>query len=126
MMLLILISCILMGHERQLISIIVVIHVFSEKCYLKDINYCNIYWQILHLPNFSNNELLYKVILLLPFAKCFISVNGCLIRKAKTCSNSKLSLLLLNLTKELKLIFQRIKFMISETVRSKKNKITQL
>ena len=44
------------------------------------------------------------------FAKCFISVNECLIRKAKTRKyscflTSKPPLLLLNLSKELKLIF---------------------
>ena len=38
---------------------------------------------ILHLPNFSNNKLLYMVILLLPFAKCLFSVNKCLIRKGQ-------------------------------------------
>ena len=37
---------------------------------------------LLHLPGLSNNKLLYIVLLLL-FAKCFISVNECLIRKAK-------------------------------------------
>ena len=55
-----------------------------EKLYLKDVNSCYIYWDILHLPNFSNNKLLYIVILFLPFAKYFISVNECFIRKAKT------------------------------------------
>ena len=34
----------------------------------KDINSYYIYWEILHLPNFSNNKLLYTVILSLPFA----------------------------------------------------------
>ena len=38
----------------------------------------------LNLPNFRNNKLLYIVTLLLPFAKCFISVNKYLIRTAKT------------------------------------------
>ena len=38
----------------------------------------------LHLPNFGNNKLLYIVVLLLLFAKFYISVNKCFIRKAKT------------------------------------------
>ena len=42
-----------------------------EKRYLKDINYYYIYWEILHLPNLSNNKVLYIVILLLPFPKRF-------------------------------------------------------
>ena len=37
----------------------------------------------LHLQNFSNNKLLYIAILLFPFAKCFTSVNKCLIRNLK-------------------------------------------
>ena len=73
------------GHERPLIGIIVVIHVmFLWKHSSKTINSYCIYWEILHLPNFSKNKLLYVVISLLPFAKCFISVNKCLVRKAKT------------------------------------------
>ena len=48
------------------------------------INSYYIYWEILDLSNFSNNKLLYIVILLLPFVKCFISVNECIIRKSKT------------------------------------------
>ena len=60
----------------------------SEKRYLKYINSYYIYWEILHLPNFSNNKLLHLVILLLPFAKCFISINECLIKKAKTLQYS--------------------------------------
>ena len=40
----------------------------SEKRYLKYINSYYIYWEILHLPNFSNSKILYIVILLLPFA----------------------------------------------------------
>ena len=65
-------------------------HQNRDSCYvlveffLKDINFYYIYWEILHLANFSNNKLLYIVVLLLPFAKCFISANECLIRKAKT------------------------------------------
>ena len=59
----------------------------------------------LYFPNFSNNKLLYIVILLLPFAKCFISVNKYLIRIAKTWQysyflTSKPSLLYLNLNKK--------------------------
>ena len=38
----------------------------------------------LHVSDVSNNKLLYIVILQLPFEKCFISVNKCLITKAKT------------------------------------------
>ena len=30
-----------------------------QKLYLKDVNSYYIYWEILHLPNFSNNKLLY-------------------------------------------------------------------
>ena len=99
-----------------------------EKLYFKDIkSYC-IHWEILHLLNFSNNKILYTVILLLLSAKCFISVNECLIRKANTWQyyvflTSKPSLLLLNLTKELKLIFSPIKFMIFKTVWSKKRNL---
>ena len=66
-----------------------------EKLYLKDINSYYIYWDILHLPNVSNNKLLYLVILLLTFAKYLISINECLIQ------------------------VYDIKFMIFEAVRSK-------
>ena len=39
---------------------------FCEKRYLKDINPNYIYWEMLHLPIFSNNKFVYIVILLLP------------------------------------------------------------
>ena len=38
----------------------------------------------LYLPNFNNNQLLHIIILLLPFARNFISVSKCLIKKTKT------------------------------------------
>ena len=102
------------------------------KLYLKDINSCYIQREILHLPNFSNNKLLYIVILLLPFAKCFISVNKYLIGKCKTwqystvCRNQirKIALLYLKIVGELRKnfssFFHRIKFIVFETVWSKK------
>ena len=46
---------------------------------------------LLHLPDFRNKRLLYIVILLVPFAKCFISVNKYLIRKTKTWQYSYFS-----------------------------------
>ena len=55
--------------------------VTGRACKVNDEDYKK---RLLHLPNFSNNKLLYIFILLLPFAKCFISVNKCLIRKTKT------------------------------------------
>ena len=90
--------CILMGHERLLINTNVVIHVripakniiqkistlpstSNERTYkVNDVD-CKILF--LHFPD-SNNRLLYMFILLLTFAKCFISANKCIIRKAKT------------------------------------------
>ena len=48
---------------------------------VNDENYKKLF---LHLTNFSNNKLSYIAILLLPFAKYFISVGKCLIRNAKT------------------------------------------
>ena len=105
----------------------------SEKHYSKDINSYYIYWETLHLPNFSNNKLTYIVILLLPFAKCFISVNKYLIRKCKTwqytavCRNQirKIALPYLKIVSELRKnfssFFHRIKFIAFETVWSKKN-----
>ena len=127
-----LISCIVMGHERPLNSINVMIHVmFLWKTLFKRYNLLYVYREILHLLNFSNNKLLYIVILLLPLAWCFISVNECLIRKAKTWLiliflTSKPSLLLLNLGKELKLIFSPHQvYDIWNSVIEKK-KITQL
>ena len=100
----------------------------SEKHYSKDINSYCIYWKTLHLPNFSNNKLLYIVIL----SKCFISVNKYLIRKCKTrqystvCRNQiwKIALLYLKIVSELRKnfssFFHRIKFIVFETVWSKK------
>ena len=75
-----------MGHERPLIRISVVIRAtfLWKTSFKRYINSYYIYWEILHLLNFSNDKLLYTVILLLPFAKYFISVKECLIRKAKT------------------------------------------
>ena len=50
----------------------------------QEINYDDYKKLLLHLPNFSNNKLFCRVILVLPFAKCFISVNKCLRRKVET------------------------------------------
>ena len=102
-MLLILIWCILIGHERPLISINLMIHLtFLRKTLFKryqllllllllvgsgrtyKINDVSYKKQFLHLPDFVNNKILYIVILLLHSAKCFISVNKLLIRKLKT------------------------------------------
>ena len=51
-----------------------------EKNIIQKISARTTSWKILHLANFSNNKLLYTVILLLCFAKCFISVNSLLSR----------------------------------------------
>ena len=118
-----------MGHEKPLIRINVVIHVmFFQKIYLKDINSSYIHWEILREPNFSNNKLLYILILLLPFAKCFISVNECLIRKAKTWQYSyfwytNLRYFFKIKIKYLSSFFHHIKFMIFETVWSRKRRL---
>ena len=95
-----------------------------EKLYLKDINSYYIYWEVLHLPNFSNYKLLYILIISFPF--CFILVNECLLERLRHGNlillTSKPSLLLWNLNKELSLFFRHIKFMIFKTVWSKKRK----
>ena len=98
MMLLILLLCIVMGHRRPLISINVLIHVMypvkniiqkistptTSTGRINKINDEEFKKLFLNLPNLNNNKLLYVTILLLPFAKCFISVNKCLIKMAKT------------------------------------------
>ena len=87
-----------MGHRRPLISINVLIHVMypvkniiqkistptTSTGRINKINDEEFKKLFLNLPNLNNNKLLYVTILLLPFAKCFISVNKCLIKMAKT------------------------------------------
>ena len=123
-----------------------------EKLYY---NYYYIYWKILHLPNFSNNKVLYIVILLLPFAKCFFfskwmpyyeglrdsnthifyfqtfitSFKSKKTQKPiknthkKNCQTSLLHLkIVIELRKNLSSFFHHIKFIVFQTVWSKKNK----
>ena len=99
-----------------------------EKRYLKDINSYYIYWEIMHLPNFYNNNFLYIVILLRPFAKCSISENECLIRKTKTWQNShfwfsNLQYFFQISVKNLSSFFHHINFMMFQKVWSKIRKL---